>query len=527
MRSSSARGLADHRAAPSSSKTSERAFERVAGGALLPVAAVHVAEDEERSGALERLLEPLVKHESPLELLIGRAEVAAGSAQKRAAAAGHDEDPGALERRPKPVEFGEQGFDLVQLAENDLRLDRVALKAEQRRLTESALFDRRREAAECPIRFACVSERELEEAENREQLETGRPAAQLVRQFQPLLDLCPCGLDESEVGIDERFDHERVGEVHCEPALQGCLARLTSVLPCLFPIAGQELDACEVEEDERQRVLVALVDRGSVERLEVGAGGAQLARPFQKHWPPGTTPLRLRWLIEALVTRKDWRFFQALLKGRRGELAAATECWQSVGYALVRFDRNRDAVRWLDDYAGREGVEPWALYNLASALRQLGRHDAALAVHRYAVALTTSDHATPAHALRVAVADALAGDVAAARAALDLATATAAEAPSDEEKALEELLGALLQEGRGVLALGRARRLAEDRPGVLTAATCGIEYWRTVAALARGHAPLLAVRAGLTAWSLRRPRHALLLVVGLYVVLKGVANLAR
>ena len=127
----------------------------------------------ERAGALERLLEPLVQHESLFELLVGRAQVAAGSAQQRAAAAGHDEDPGALERRPEPVELGEQRFDVVELAENDLRLDRVAVKAEQRRLAEPGLLDRRREAAECPIRFTCVSERELEEAENREQLETG------------------------------------------------------------------------------------------------------------------------------------------------------------------------------------------------------------------------------------------------------------------------------------------------------------------------------------------------------------------
>ena len=36
-------------------------------------------------------------------------------------------------------------------------------------------------------------------------------------------------------------------------------------------------------EDERQRVLVAPVDRGAVEGLEVAAGDAQLAGPFQKH----------------------------------------------------------------------------------------------------------------------------------------------------------------------------------------------------------------------------------------------------
>jgi hypothetical protein len=94
-------------------------------------------------------------------------------------------------------------FSVLELSESDLRLDRVAVNAEQRRLTESALFDRRGEAAECPIRFTCVSERELEEAQNREQLETGGPAAQLVRQFEP------CGVRTFDPPRKVPLDSER------------------------------------------------------------------------------------------------------------------------------------------------------------------------------------------------------------------------------------------------------------------------------------------------------------------------------
>ena len=89
------------------------ALESFASGTFLPIAPKDVAEDDERAGALKGLLEPVVEREGALELLGGGAEVAAGSGQKGAATAGHDEHPG---RRLELVEPGEQRFDAVPLA---------------------------------------------------------------------------------------------------------------------------------------------------------------------------------------------------------------------------------------------------------------------------------------------------------------------------------------------------------------------------------------------------------------------------
>ena len=161
----------------------ECALERFAGGALLPIAPEDVAEDEERAGALERLLEPLVELERALELLASAARRSPrAAAQKRSAAAGHDEHPGRS-TSSEPVELG-----------------RAALRRRPARRERSSPRSHRRESGTAPARGGQsprppaarrlsarsasrrVSERELEEAESREQLEAGRPAAHLVRQ---------------------------------------------------------------------------------------------------------------------------------------------------------------------------------------------------------------------------------------------------------------------------------------------------------------------------------------------------------
>ena len=106
-RASSACAFASHKTAPSWPKIPSALSSASRAARFFAIAPEDVAEDDECAGALERLLESVVKHESLLELLVGRAEVAAGSAQEGAAAAGHDEDPGPVERRPEPVELGE------------------------------------------------------------------------------------------------------------------------------------------------------------------------------------------------------------------------------------------------------------------------------------------------------------------------------------------------------------------------------------------------------------------------------------
>src|SRR5262249_51201184 len=50
----------------------ERSLERLAGGTLLSVPPEDVAEASEGAGALERLLQSVVKHERLLEFLLGR-----------------------------------------------------------------------------------------------------------------------------------------------------------------------------------------------------------------------------------------------------------------------------------------------------------------------------------------------------------------------------------------------------------------------------------------------------------------------
>src|SRR5215831_10541420 len=120
-----------------------------------------------------------MKYERVLEFSLGGSKIAAGGRKEGAATAGHDQDPWSLEGRPQPVELGEQRCGVVQLAETDLRLDCVTVEAEQCRLPQSALLDCCRKSAECSVSIAYVVERELEEAEDSEQLEAGGAAAEL------------------------------------------------------------------------------------------------------------------------------------------------------------------------------------------------------------------------------------------------------------------------------------------------------------------------------------------------------------
>ncbi len=83
-------------------------------------------------------------------------------------------------------------------------------------------------------------------------------------------------------------------------------------------------------------------------------------------------------------------------------------CWGSVGYALSSSLRYRRAVRWLQDWENREGLQPWMLINLVIALRSLGRD--AEANRASLKALTVAeDYTSPYHETWLALDDALAG----------------------------------------------------------------------------------------------------------------------
>jgi tetratricopeptide (TPR) repeat protein len=102
----------------------------------------------------------------------------------------------------------------------------------------------------------------------------------------------------------------------------------------------------------------------------------------------------------------------------RKALRKFTPIWGAAGYLLVSMNSYFVAARWLGDYAGRQGIKPWQLFNLAEALRNRGSAEKARAAHRAALALP-ADHSTSRHRVWAAYYAALAGAHDEAREQLD------------------------------------------------------------------------------------------------------------
>ncbi len=148
-------------------------------------------------------------------------------------------------------------------------------------------------------------------------------------------------------------------------------------------------------------------------------------RVARRHW---SYPKRLDRLCErgevgrraviALVSAlgeagKGWRLRWVLWKHRRW-LREHPQGWGAVGFALVCLGRSRRAVRWLADWPSRPQVEMWMLWNLAYALRSLGRYGPVREVVRGALALPRHDHTARMFKLWHAAEEALAGRTASA-----------------------------------------------------------------------------------------------------------------
>lgn len=80
-----------------------------------------------------------------------------------------------------------------------------------------------------------------------------------------------------------------------------------------------------------------------------------------------------------------------------------------VSYALVSCGASAETVKRFGDWRQRSGVEPWALLNLSSALRDLGRDEEAHAASAHALTLKP-DHSTDQHRIWLALDAALKGD---------------------------------------------------------------------------------------------------------------------
>jgi hypothetical protein len=76
-----------------------------------------------------------------------------------------------------------------------------------------------------------------------------------------------------------------------------------------------------------------------------------------------------------------------LLRQHGEWMSKDTVAWGKAGYALVANNRFRAAVRWLGGWRNHANVEPWMLYNLAFALRRLGRFNDSVPVLDKALAL--------------------------------------------------------------------------------------------------------------------------------------------
>jgi hypothetical protein len=106
-----------------------------------------------------------------------------------------------------------------------------------------------------------------------------------------------------------------------------------------------------------------------------------------------------------------------LIKREGTELARDTRCWGQAGYAFTTLGLYKEAAAWLADWRERKDAEPWMVFNLAYALRHLGRDEEANEVSRQ-VLEGCGDHTSGDHRLFLAWDDAIAGRLAEAKASL-------------------------------------------------------------------------------------------------------------
>ena len=128
-------------------------------------------------------------------------------------------------------------------------------------------------------------------------------------------------------------------------------------------------------------------------------------------------------LINGLASSGDKLLFRLLLWRRRAVFFHDDAAWSRVGFALMKFEWPRRAVKWLSDWPQRPNVQMYVLFNLCLALRQLGSYPEAhqLALH----VMKTWPHRDGADDLRIflAVEEAMNGATEAAQTHLDRAAA--------------------------------------------------------------------------------------------------------
>jgi tetratricopeptide (TPR) repeat protein len=116
-------------------------------------------------------------------------------------------------------------------------------------------------------------------------------------------------------------------------------------------------------------------------------------------------------LVHGLAGLKSKLLFRYLLWRRREVLARDDEAWGQVGYALSHFNQMPAVARWLADWPSRRSVQPWMLFNLCLALRNLGRYDQANTLARHVLERWGHREGSADLRLFLAVEEALNGDI--------------------------------------------------------------------------------------------------------------------
>jgi tetratricopeptide (TPR) repeat protein len=181
--------------------------------------------------------------------------------------------------------------------------------------------------------------------------------------------------------------------------------------------AKRVLERAVRSRDANPQVAAALI------RLYANAGSfLSAARLFMK-LPAGEQQRRAAAPLMQLLAENDRKaLFRWVLRRKADVLKADAAAWGQVGYGLTRFGMLARVADWLADWRGRDGVQPWMLFNYCLALRDVGRYSESVEVARHVIDHWAHRDGSSDMHLYLAVEAALAGAVRDARQHLERAT---------------------------------------------------------------------------------------------------------
>lgn len=150
-------------------------------------------------------------------------------------------------------------------------------------------------------------------------------------------------------------------------------------------------------------------------------------------------------LAQGLATRGSGWLLRWAIRRHRDVFRQDDTAWGQVGYALTAFKRWPAVAAWLSDWPQRPALQPWMLFNLCLALRQLGRYDAAEQVARHVVTHWGHRDGAGDFHLFLAIEEALRGNTAGAREHLGRVTTREGNTYDQQLLALAQTLVAFQQ----------------------------------------------------------------------------------